>query len=350
MFTIIIPTHERHGVLLRSIDYYQHFNCNIVIADSSVRELDCIFPDNVIYRHLPDLSFAKKILKVAESVTTPYVCMSADDDYLLESSLQESVRFLEENPDFVSAQGRYLRLALIEEQVVFGPRYGRETSSYAVTDEDSFSRVVKAFNPYMHHIYSIHRTDIFIKSFRPCVDISFESVMVELTSILVSMCYGKHKVLPILWMVRDSHQFPRPDAYKKKISEESNRGLISQVFRNHNHLINVVESFLDSEESQLVKKKFASNISDLVSSEKESEKIYNAAFKSFMAWIAGNRNKVIIKNIIKLIIPNWLLNYYVKTETANHAGGGEAGSPDKEALEKIRFSVLSFARCYNENK
>ena len=66
MFTIITPTNERHGVLLRLIDYYQHFNCNVVIADSTEKKLDYVFPDNVIYRHFPGLSFAKKILEVAE--------------------------------------------------------------------------------------------------------------------------------------------------------------------------------------------------------------------------------------------------------------------------------------------
>jgi hypothetical protein len=174
--------------------------------------------------------------------------------------------------------------------------------------------------------------------------------MVELATMLVPMCYGKHKVLPMLWMVRDSHVFPRPDAYKKFSPEESKYSLVSQVFRNHNRLIDEVESFLASEEGQLVKKKFASNISGLVSSKKESDRIFYAAFKSYMTWVVGNRNKVIIKNIIKSIIPKWLLNYCMKAKTAKHVDGGKTGSPDEEALEKIRLSVLSFVQCYDEGE
>ena len=105
-----------------------------------MERLDCVFPDNVKYRHLPELSFAKKILEIAEDVTTPYVCMSADDDYFIESSLQAGASFLDENLDFVSVQGRYLQLELIEGQVVFSPRYSEKASIYAVTDEDIFSR------------------------------------------------------------------------------------------------------------------------------------------------------------------------------------------------------------------
>ena len=154
MFSIIIPTHDRHSVLMRSIDYYQNFNCNIFIADSSIEKLSYDFPDNITYIHLPDLSFAKKILEVAESVKTPYVCMSADDDYLLESSLQAGERFLDCNLDYVSVQGRYLGFEVVENQVIFTPKYSQLSSYYAVTNEDIFARVVRAYNPYMHQIYS----------------------------------------------------------------------------------------------------------------------------------------------------------------------------------------------------
>jgi hypothetical protein len=60
--------------------------------------------------------------------------------------------------------------------------------------------------------------------------------------------------------------------------------------------------------------------------------------------------KIILKNIIKLIIPDWLLNYFMKTKTAKHVGESKEGSRDNEALEKIRLSVLSFAKCYEEDK
>ena len=116
--TILIPTLERHQLLLRSIDYYQHFDCNVVVADSSVRKINYEFPDNVIYKHLPGMGYAKKMFEVAKGITTPYVCVAPDDDYLFESSLKAGAHFLDENSDYVSAQGRYLSFELIENQVV----------------------------------------------------------------------------------------------------------------------------------------------------------------------------------------------------------------------------------------
>jgi len=161
-FTIIIPTHERHEVLHRSIDYYKNFNCTTLIADSSLKPMEYDFPVNFIYMHLPGLSYVKKILKAADTVTTPYVCITGDDDYFLEHGLQQGSSFLDANSDFVSVQGRYLKFELIANQVIFSPKYDRQVSNYSVTDDDIFSRVVSAYNPYMAHFASIQRTNVFV--------------------------------------------------------------------------------------------------------------------------------------------------------------------------------------------
>ncbi len=346
MYSIIIPTHERHSVLMRSIDYYQNFNCNIFIADSSAEKLNHEFPDNIIYVHLPGLSFAKKILEVAESVQTPYVCLSADDDYLLESSLQFGRDFLDINLDYVSAQGKYLGFEVVEnEEVIFTPISSPLESCYAVTNEDIFARVVRAYNPYMHQFYSIHRTELFIKSHRSCVDI-LTCWMIELITILVPMCYGKHKVLPILWMARDSHKFPRPNCYATVFIDKSKPGTAISHYRSYNHYIKLVESFLASEESQSARRKFSSIISELVTNDKERERIFNAGFESFIKTLVNLRNKLVIKLIVKKFVPAWVIKYYKTRQTARHMGGVEETASSQDAIDNIRLSVLKFLQCY----
>ncbi len=249
--TIIIPTHEphrRHDVLLRSIDYYKHFNCNVFIADSSAREFDYEFPDNVIYRHLPGLSLGKKLFEVAKDTTTPYVCLSADDDYLLESSLQVGARFLDDNLDYVSVQGRYLKFKLIGNQVIFSPRESRQSSHMAITSEDRFSRIVRTYNPYMWHWYAIHRTDLFIKSVQLSPDTSatdrFTCKITEFTQPLVPMCYGKHRVLPILWMARDSYAFDS----EITLAEQRKVGSVAHSYKSINRVVNNIKKILYSED------------------------------------------------------------------------------------------------------
>ena len=346
--TIIIPTLNRHNLLLRAIDYYQHFDCNILVADSSAIKENCKFPDNFIYKHLPGIGYAKKQLEAAKDVTTPYVCLVADDDYLLESSLKEGVNFLNANLDYVSAQGRYLGFELIENQVIFSTKYGRTESNYAVEAEDRFSRLAEAFNPCMHHLYAIHRTNLFIKSFQLPAESSIchetlwkDLALTEFTQPLVPMCYGKHKVLPVLWMVRDTYQFDLA-RYQKRLKVVS----VVSIYKRINCIINEIENFLRSEECLLLKKNFGAIVSELVSS-KESEKLFNVAFKSLIKSFINERNKMIIKKIIKSFVPTWVLSGYIKRKKNRHMGGVETTPSAKDALDKVRLSILTFPKCYD---
>jgi glycosyltransferase domain-containing protein len=353
LYTIIIPTLDRHDLLLRAIDYYQHFDCNILVADSSATKENCGFPDNFIYNHLPGMGYVQKILEIAKDVTTPYACLVADDDYLLESSLKMSASFLNANSDYVSAQGRYLAFELIGNQIVFSPRYGRDGSHYAVEAEDRFSRITRAFNPYMSHFYAIHRTDLLIKSFQVSAgdsifhEPSWRSVaLVEFLQTLVPMCYGKHKVLPILWVVRDTYIVDSTRA-QKNLAEKSKLGSIGFNYKLFNRAANSIKNFLDSEDCRLVKEKFGEIIFELVSDKEKSDKLFNAAFKSLIKSRINERNKVIMKIMIKSFVPTWILNYCIKRRKLRHMGGVETTSSAKEVLAKIRLSVLTFRKCYD---
>ena len=83
--TIIIPSHERHHVLLRAIDYYSELNFSVLIVDSSELFLDIKLPKNIKYMHLPGTFLSDKIYTGLSIVTTPYSCLCADDDFLAES-------------------------------------------------------------------------------------------------------------------------------------------------------------------------------------------------------------------------------------------------------------------------
>ena len=95
---------------------------------------------------------------------------------------------------------------MIEGEVIFSPRYDRDCSQYAVEAEDAFSRVVRTFNPHFHQIFSVQRTELFIRSYQLCAGVSSVR-MTEILSLLIPMCHGKHKTLPILWMARDVNMF-----------------------------------------------------------------------------------------------------------------------------------------------
>jgi len=351
MFTIIIPTFERHDILLRAIDYYQHFDCNVLIADSSDNKFSHKFPDNIIYKHFPKTAFAKKISEATKNVTTPYVCIVSDDDYFIQSSLKTGACFLDDNPDYVSVQGRYYKFELIKNQVTFSPRYALNSTHYAVDSEDRFSRIIRAANPYFHHVYAIYRTDLLVKCWKfLSVPLSknllydvFESC--ELIQTLVPMCYGKHKALPILWMVRDSYIF---DNIRRQEIQTDLSKINSSVYYNYKRYTQSIKSakdFLNSEDCRLLKKSFQDIVPDLVSN-KESDLLFNAVFNSYIKGMISERNQVIIKIILKLFIPNWVLKYY-KIRTENHYSRGIEDTVFKNDFKKIRLSILKFQKLYD---
>jgi len=349
MVTLIIPTLDRPNLLLRAIDYYQHFDCNVLIVDSSDNKFIHKFPGNITYKHLPKACWSGKIYEAAKDIITPYVCLVADDDYLLESSLKEGIFFLGNNPEYASAQGRYYKFELIENKVAFSPRYDLKSNNYSVESEDRYSRIAKTFNPYMHHCFAVHRTNLFIKSCKFASVFKrhdFENLgILELIQPLVPMCYGKHKVLPILWMVRDYYIF---DPTRRQNSIAAKAGLIAYYYKRLTSCAKETKIFLKSEDCQQLKKSYRDIVSDVVSN-KESDMLFEVAFKSYSKGIVGERNKIILKIILKLFIPNSFFQRYKKYNNNKYASGIE-DTVFKNDFKKIRLSILKFQRCYDNGR
>ena len=347
MYTIIIPTLERHKLLLRSISYYKSFPCKVLIADSSQEEMKYNFPANIVYKHLPGLSYSKKLLEVTKLVTTPYVALTGDDDYFLKSALNQGVSFLNKNSDFVSVQGTYFDFKVIGNNTSISQKYSKESSSYSIVSNDISPRVIKAFNPYMHHFYAMHRTDILINAFRTCTETIY-TLPLELMTVLTSMCFGKHTTLPVLWMIRDSHKYFRPNAYINSKQAPTNSILVFFGIHGHQKILKEVDDFLKSKDGQLTKVKFGDVISDLVNDRAESNKIFKTAFKSFHDGLIKGRNKIIIKKIIKLFIPTWLLSYYKSKINNKIANLKQKNTSTENEINDIKLSIEAFPEIYNK--
>ena len=110
-----------------------------MIADSSQEEIKYNFPANVVYKHLPGLSYPKKFIEVAKLVTTPYVALTGDDDYLLNSSPNEGVNFLNKKSDFISVQGTHFKFEFIGNHISISQSYSTPSPSNSVIDNDIFS-------------------------------------------------------------------------------------------------------------------------------------------------------------------------------------------------------------------
>ena len=206
--TILIPTHNRNILLKRSIDYYSNFNCNIIVCDSSEnKSIEILNNSKLTYLHYFNTTFAKKLYNAITYVKTKYVCLSADDDFLSLKGVHKGVSFLENNDDYFSVQGKYLHF--------YCNKYNNNYSTHNLYEaaglihynsESPFQRVADSSKNGMQLLYALHRTESLLSSFKvseECIPLT----MVEYTSNLIPLFYGKHKMLNILWMARDPARY-----------------------------------------------------------------------------------------------------------------------------------------------
>jgi hypothetical protein len=126
---------------------------------------------------------------------------------------------------------------------------------------------------------------------------------------------------------------------------ESKFDLIAQHYKQLTSVCKVAKKFLKSEEYQQLKKSFRDVISD-VASNKESDMLFEVAFKSYSKWLISERNKITLKLIIKLLIPNSFFQRYKKYNNNKYASGIE-DTTFKNDFKKIRLSVMKFKKCYD---
>ena len=204
--TIIIPTHNRNILLKRSIDYYSNYNCSIIICDSSeIETFDFVNNSNIIYLHYRNTSFAAKLYNAILHAKTKFVCLSADDDFLSIKGIYSGITFLENNIDYYSVQGKYVHFYSNKNNYTTLNLY--EAAGLIHYDSESpFQRAVDSSKNGMQLLYALHRTEVLLNTFKvseKCLSVT----MVEYTSNLIPLFYGKHKMLNIFWMARDPARY-----------------------------------------------------------------------------------------------------------------------------------------------
>jgi glycosyltransferase domain-containing protein len=204
--TIIIPTHNRNFLLKRAIEYYLNFNCNIIICDSSEnKSIEILNNSKLTYLHNLNTTFAKKLYNAITYVKTKYVCLSSDDDFLSLKGVHKGVSFLENNDDYYSVQGRYVQFYSNKNNFTTVNLY--DAAGLIHYDSDSpFQRALDSSKNGMQLLYALHRTEGLLNSLKVS-EICKPLTMVEYTSNLVPLLYGKHKMLNVFWMARDPKRY-----------------------------------------------------------------------------------------------------------------------------------------------
>lgn len=107
-FTLIIPTHNRHHYLKRSMEYFKNLDAEVVYCDSSLEKYEGELHPNVNYLHLPGKNFASKVLFALSGIKTNFVALCADDDFIVIDSLYKGLSVLTEDQNYKTIVGKYI--------------------------------------------------------------------------------------------------------------------------------------------------------------------------------------------------------------------------------------------------
>jgi glycosyltransferase domain-containing protein len=199
--TVIIPTYNRPEHLKKSIEYWgQSVNKIIIVDGSSIPYLGDL-TNNLVYQHFPGLNIFERLTEVIKIIETPYVVLCADDDFHGFNALNKCVSYLDDNVDYQSVQGRCLAYELIDNIAHFSTIY-KKYWFFEVVAEHPRQRLIEAMNPYMHQIYSVQRTPCLANMFAELPRIQNGRVF-ELHLSMIASVYGKHKVLPFFYSIRE---------------------------------------------------------------------------------------------------------------------------------------------------
>ena len=204
--TVVIPTHNRHRYLVRSVSWFLQGGYDVVIADSTecAWQHSLLDDPRVTYIHKPGpyAVYVDKVLAALQAVKTPMTAMCADDDFILYSGLEACVDFLVSHEDYAFCQGyAYLFQRIASRHAIWPMPY----DYHDVESPDTLQRVIATKSTVY---YGLNRTAALLDAFDFLYEAKLSRSMkagglvdFALTSIVAR--HGKMKRLAIPFALRE---------------------------------------------------------------------------------------------------------------------------------------------------
>lgn len=202
LLTVVLISHNRPAFLRRAMKYYGALPCKVLVLDSATEPFNGELPD-VDYRHVPQFAysgFQAKIAHGVEQVTTPYMVLAADDDFIVHDALFDSVDFLEENRDYGMCHGYCLMYLTLGDSVSYYRRDKKVCEDYS--SERAQDRVVDYMRQYLPPFYAVTRTDL-MKSWYSLLPPGTSFQWQEIGHVYYMLACAKARILPIPYVVRE---------------------------------------------------------------------------------------------------------------------------------------------------
>lgn len=217
--TVIVPTHNRKNLISRFLSYYQCKIPNLLIVDSSPEKFNYLGQVDCKALHLPNMPMPAKLYHAANLVDTKYTFICADDDFFSIRGVLAGMEFLEVNQDFTSVQGNYVNFDTSNGSNYYWPLYA-ESAGYRNDSDSLKTRIEKTFS--RQCFYSLRRTSSY-KQIATALKSNIPVSTLEIGTHIIEPYLGKHAVLNVFWMARDSANYtPYQDLQKEKMLDDLN--------------------------------------------------------------------------------------------------------------------------------
>ncbi len=327
--TILIITYQRYSFLKRLLSFYLSYKtkAKFIVLDSSEdypedKELLRILSnENVTWKRYPsDIFFLKKISEGCKLITTDYVVLSADDDFLIPTSLEECLHFLLKNRDYSSVQGLSFTHNIYKKGQNLDLRLipfhkGEALSLEHNSPCDRISSYMTKGKYYP--MYSIHHISNFSSIWKESNKYVDGQGLSELLPCCLSLLRGKMKVLPNFYNLREPNNFhgwsdqeTLSKIYSQKRIERASLGLANNLIEDKN--FSTEEAGIFSEEV------FRNYLNNLYKKQEEIAKSNTPVPKfisvlrqrlSIRSRITDPINKMFYQGSHPLIYPKYLLDF-----------------------------------------
>jgi glycosyltransferase domain-containing protein len=211
--TVILTLKDRATFTPRWIDYHSRVGLPwpIIVGDGAPSEqTEAQFASasglRTNYRRYADtdlLAFYRKLRDLVAAASTPYILLSDNDDFILPQGILRCIRFLDQNPDYVSCSGIIAGMYVTDrsfsdkDRVFGGSVYGLRSIYRPIdrTEPDAEQRATALLLDYVATWYAVHRRDALLKAFTDLVERKISDIgLMELLVAAELAMQGKQKI------------------------------------------------------------------------------------------------------------------------------------------------------------
>lgn len=221
LFTLVLLVNGRNNFSVRWLKYMDKINFKhpIIISDGSNDGLLENLIRNHPYKNKLNITFKQFNTNTGfknyyemkrdtlKEIKTKYVMICDNDDFIIESGLEEILNFLENNDEFISASGKILNFEIDNWKFkTYGNLYFLSPYTYSrlIDPVNNWSRQIEmVFTKFQPNFYNVFRKDILIKIFEETVELNFSDLTInEFFIQLRANILGKSKILDVHHYIR----------------------------------------------------------------------------------------------------------------------------------------------------